>query len=165
MANIIIRKMQPEDWQEVAVIYEQGIASGKSTYPQDVPSYEEWDRAHHQHSRLVAEIDGKIAGWIALTPSFARAIYSGVAEISLYVHQDYQRQGVGRRLVQAMEEESVRNGIWTLEALIFEDNLPSLNLFQSCGFNLLGIRQKLGYDKKLNKWRNVAFLEKRSNNI
>ena len=165
MANITIRKMQPEDWQEVAVIYEQGIVSGKATYPQDVPSYEVWDEAHHQHSRLVAEIDGNIAGWIALTPSFARSIYSGVAEISLYVHQDYQRQGVGRTLVQALEEESVRNGIWTLEALIFDDNTPSLQLFQKCGFDLLGIRQKLGYDKKLEKWRNVAFLEKRTTAI
>lgn len=162
MADIVIRKMQPEDWREVAVIYEQGIVSGKSTYPQEVPSYETWDKAHHEHSRLVAEKEGVVVGWTALTPSFARSIYAGVAEVSLYVHKDYQRQGIGRLLVKALEEESVKNGIWTLEALIFEDNFPSLQLFQNCGFTLLGIRQKLGYDKKLEQWRNVAFLEKRS---
>lgn len=40
----------------------------------------------------------------------------------------------------------------TLEALIFDDNLPSLALFQKCGYVELGVRQKLGYDTALQRW-------------
>ena len=63
---------------------------------------------------------------------------------------------------EAAAEESERNGIWTLEALIFDDNLPSLELFRKCGYTDLGVRPKLGYDEVLKKWRNVAMLERRS---
>mgnify|MGYP002508293022 CR=1 FL=1 len=79
-----------------------------------------------------------------------------MAEVSIYVHEDYQHQGVGQLLLEALAKESERNGIWTLEALIFDDNLPSLALFQKCGYVELGVRQKLGYDTVLQRWRNGA---------
>lgn len=161
--SMIIRPMTEQDWPQVAAIYEQGIVSHKATFAQQAPSYETWDADHHKHTRLVAETaNGIITGWVAIAPSFARAVYSGVAEISIYIHDDFQHQGVGRMLLEAAAEESERNGIWTLEALIFDDNLPSLELFRKCGYTDLGVRPKLGYDEVLKKWRNVAMLERRS---
>ena len=161
---ISIREMTEADWPQVAAIYEQGIASHKATFAQQAPSYETWDAEHLKHTRLVAETaDGIIAGWVAIAPSFAREVYNGVAEVSIYIHDDYQHQGVGRKLLEATAAESERNGIWTLEALIFDDNLPSLELFRKCGYTELGVRPKLGYDIVLQKWRNVAMLERRSN--
>jgi phosphinothricin acetyltransferase len=155
--------MTEADWPQVAAIYEQGIAHHKATFAQEAPSYEVWDAEHHKHTRLVAETpEGILAGWVAIAPSFAREVYNGVAEISIYIHDDYQHQGVGRMLLKAAAEESERNGIWTLEALIFDDNLPSLELFRKCGYTDLGVRPKLGYDEVLKKWRNVAMLERRS---
>jgi phosphinothricin acetyltransferase len=163
MPAVTVRTMTEEDWPQVAAIYEQGIAHHKATFAQEAPSYEVWDAEHHKHTRLVAETpEGILAGWVAIAPSFAREVYNGVAEISIYIHDDYQHQGVGRMLLKAAAEESERNGIWTLEALIFDDNLPSLELFRKCGYTDLGVRPKLGYDEVLKKWRNVAMLERRS---
>ena len=163
MQAVTVRAMTEEDWPQVAAIYEQGIAHHKATFAQEAPSYEVWDAEHHKHTRLVAETpEGILAGWVAIAPSFAREVYNGVAEISIYIHDDYQHQGVGRMLLKAAAEESERNGIWTLEALIFDDNLPSLELFRKCGYTDLGVRPKLGYDEVLKKWRNVAMLERRS---
>ena len=102
---------------------------------------------------------------MAVAPSFARAVYNGVAEISIYIHDDYQHQGVGTMLLEAAAEESEKNGIWTLEALIFADNEPSLKLFRKCGYVDLGVRKRLGYDTVLKTWRDVAMLERRSPNI
>lgn len=162
-AGITIRTMTEVDWPAVAAIYEQGIASHKATFAQQVPAYATWDAEHHKHTRLVAQTaDGQVVGWAALAPSFARAVYSGVAEISIYIHDDYQHQGIGSKLLEAAAAESERNGIWTLEALIFDDNLPSLQLFRKCGYTELGVRTKLGYDTVLQRWRNVAMLERRS---
>ncbi len=161
--DIIIRAMTEADWPAVAAIYEQGTASHKATFAQEAPTYAAWDAEHHKHTRLVAQtIDGVIAGWVAIAPSFARQVYSGVAEISIYIHSQYQHQGVGRQLLAAAAAESERNGIWTLEALIFDDNLASLELFRKCGYTQLGVRPKLGYDTALGCWRNVAMLERRS---
>lgn len=163
MQSITVRAMTEADWPQVAAIYEQGIAYHKATFAREAPSYAVWDAEHHKHTRLVAETtEGVIAGWVAIAPSFAREVYNGVAEISIYIHNDYQHQGVGRMLLKAAAEESERNGIWTLEALIFDDNLPSLELFRKCGYTDLGVRPKLGYDEVLKKWRNVAMLERRS---
>ena len=163
MQAVTVRVMTEADWPQVAAIYEQGIAHHKATFAQEAPSYEVWDAEHHKHTRLVAETpEGILAGWVAIAPSFAREVYNGVAEISIYIHDDYQHQGVGRMLLKAAAEESERNGIWTLEALIFDDNLPSLELFRKCGYTDLGVRPKLGYDEVLKKWRNVAMLERRS---
>ena len=163
MPAVTVRAMTEADWPQVAAIYEQGIAHHKATFAQEAPSYEVWDAEHHKHTRLVAETpEGILAGWVAIAPSFAREVYNGVAEISIYIHDAYQHQGVGRMLLKAAAEESERNGIWTLEALIFDDNLPSLELFRKCGYTDLGVRPKLGYDDVLKKWRNVAMLERRS---
>lgn len=164
-AAITIRPMKASDWPQVAKIYEQGILSRKATYAQEVPTYAVWDAEHHPHTRFVAETaEGNIAGWVAIAPSFARAVYSGVAEISIYIHNDYQKQGIGTMLLEAASLESENNGIWTLEALIFADNIPSLNLFHKCGYVDLGVRERLGYDTVLEKWRDVAMLERRSTN-
>ena len=158
-----VRHMTEHDWPQVVAIYEQGIVSHKATFAQKAPEYTVWDAEHHPHTRLVAETsDGVIAGWVAIAPSFARAVYNGVAEISIYIHDDYQHQGVGTMLLEAAAEESEKNGIWTLEALIFADNEPSLKLFRKCGYVDLGVRKRLGYDTVLKTWRDVAMLERRS---
>ena len=164
--TMYVRQMTAADWPQVAAIYEQGIVSHKATFAQKAPEYAVWDAEHHPHTRLVAETsDGIIAGGVAVAPSFARAVYNGVAEISIYIHDDYQHQGVGTMLLEAAAEESEKNGIWTLEALIFADNEPSLKLFRKCGYVDLGVRKRLGYDTVLEKWRDVAMLERRSPNI
>lgn len=162
MHNVVIRAMTAADWPQVADIYAQAIAGHRATFAQEVPAYASWDSEHHCHTRLVAGIDDLVAGWVALAPSFARAVYRGVAEISIYIDNGHHRQGLGRRLLEAAAEESERHGIWTLEALIFDDNQPSLSLFQGCGYQALGVREKLGYDTALCCWRNVVLLERRS---
>lgn len=160
---ITVRAMTEADWPAVAAIYEQGVASHKATFAQQAPSYEAWDQEHHKHTRLIAQTtDAQVVGWAAIAPSFARDVYCGVAEISLYIHNNFQHQGIGRLLLEAVAAESERNGIWTLEALIFDDNLPSLELFRKCGYTELGVRSKLGYDSALKCWRNVVLLERRS---
>lgn len=160
-----IRQMTEADWPQVAAIYEQGIVSHKATFAQKAPEYAVWDADHHKHTRLVAETnDGVITGWVAIAPSFARAVYNGVAEISIYIHDAYQHQGVGTMLLEAAASESEKHGIWTLEALIFADNEPSLKLFRKCGYVDLGVRKRLGYDTVLETWRDVAMLERRSPN-
>lgn len=161
-----IRAMTEADWPQVAAIYEQGIASHKATFAQKAPDYAVWNAEHHAHTRLVAETeDGIVTGWVAIAPSFVREVYRGVAEISIYIHDDYQHQGMGTLLLEAAHVESEKNGIWTLEALIFADNEPSLKLFRKCGYTDLGVRKRLGYDTVLETWRDVAMLERRSPNM
>ena len=142
LTRLELRDLQPLDWPEGARIYE-----------------EQWDAAHSA-IRLVAELDGKTAGWAALTPSSDRGCYRGVAENSVYVASWAQGQGVGRGLLEALIARSEAEGIWTLEAGIFPENKASVRLHLGCGFRLVGVRERLG---ELNgEWRDVLLLERRS---
>jgi len=153
------RNLRSLDWPEVARIYEDGIRTGNATFETGVPSWESWDAAHSEH-RLVAELDGRIAGWAALVPYSARCCYRGVAEDSVYVASWAQGKGVGRALLEKLIALSEEAGIWTLQAGIFPENKASLRLHLGCGFRLVGVRERIG---ELNGvWRDVLLLERRS---
>jgi phosphinothricin acetyltransferase len=109
---------------------------------------------------LVALSDQAIAGWAALSAVSARQVYSGLAEVSVYVAARWRGQGAGRRLLERLIIESEQNAIWTLQAGIFPENESSLTLHQHCGFRKVGIRRRIG---QLNGvWRDTILLERRS---
>jgi L-amino acid N-acyltransferase YncA len=161
--SLFIDEMHAEDWQQVRSIYLEGIATGDATFETDAPQWERWDQTHLQFARLVVRDGEMISGWAALSPVSSRAVYAGVAEVSLYVSAGQRGKGIGRLLLTHLIEESEKNGIWTLQAGIFPENMASFVLHQKFGFREVGRRQKLG---KLNgRWRDVMMLERRSQNV
>lgn len=159
LVRMEIRDLRPGDWPEVAAIYEDGIRTGNATFELAVPSWEAWDAAHSAH-RLVATLDGRLAGWAALSPVSERCCYSGVAENSVYVAAWARGRGVGRELLEELVRRSEAAGIWTLQAGIFPENQASLRLHLVCGFRIVGVRERLG--ELDGRWRDVLLLERRS---
>jgi phosphinothricin acetyltransferase len=153
--------MESPDWPEVSAIYEEGIATGYATFETSSPNWETWNAKHLQVGRLVARRDGRVLGWVALSPVSSRCVYSGVAEVSIYVAAGSRGQGVGKLLLRAAVAASEEAGIWTLQAGIFPENLGSIALHKSCGFREIGVRMRLG--QLAGVWRNVLLLERRSN--
>lgn len=156
-----IREMTVEDWEQVRTIYVQGIRTGNSTFETDAPSWENWDLGHVGNCRLVACLEDKVVGWAALSPVSGRCVYSGVAEVSVYVSEDYSGKGIGQNLLSYLVRCSERNGFWTLQAGIFPENIASLSLHKKCGFREIGKRERLGRMKN-GHWRDVVLLERRS---
>jgi phosphinothricin acetyltransferase len=158
-----IDQMKADDWPQVRAIYLEGIATGNATFEADAPSWEKWDAAHLRNVRLVARDKENVLGWAALSPVSSRCVYGGVAEVSVYVRETGRGQGVGRALLEAVVEESERNGIWTLQAGVFPENTASVNLHLRCGFRAVGKRERIG---KLNGiWRDTLLLERRSKKV
>ncbi len=115
--------------------------------------------------RLVARAGGTVLGWVVLSPVSNRCVYSGVAEISLYVSARCRGQGVGSALLVANIDASEREGIWTLQGLIFPQNTGSLALVKKHGFREVGCRERLGrmtYGPFAGKWCDVILVERRS---
>jgi L-amino acid N-acyltransferase YncA len=152
--------MQPADWAAVRAIYAEGIATGNATFETELPDWEQWDRAHRSDCRLIARTQDRVGGWAALSPVSARRVYAGVAEVSVYVAAAARGRGVGSALLQALIEESERQGVWTLQAGIFPENLASIALHKLCGFREVGIRRRIG--KLGGAWRDVLLLERLS---
>jgi L-amino acid N-acyltransferase YncA len=158
--DVDIRDLRPGDWPEVARIYAEGIATRNATFETELPGWEDWDRAHLREHRLVAETDGELVGWIALTPVSGRCCYAGVAEISAYVAETARGHGVGTTLLERVIESTERAGIWTLETGVFPENETSLALLERFGFREVGVRERIGQLDGV--WRDVVFLERRS---
>ena len=155
--------VQPQQWPQVAAIYQEGIATGQATFEMAVPAFEHWDRNHLGIARFVAGQGGIIVGWAALSLVSQRQVYAGVAEVSVYVAAASRGSGVGRQLLEALIDESERNGIWTLQAGIFPENAASIALHLACGFREVGRRERIG--KMNGQWRDTLLFERRSSRI
>lgn len=157
---IVIRELQAADWPAVRAIYAEGIATGHATFESAPPEWAEWDAAHRSDCRFVAEENGLVCGWAALTPVSGCCIYAGVAEISVYVAEACRGKKIGARLLEKLVAASEQGGLWTLQAGIFPENTASLRIHEQAGFRLVGRRERIG--KMHGIWRDTLLLERRS---
>ena len=129
------------------------------------PTWEEWSKGKIEACRLVARFEDSVVAWAALSPVSGRAVYRGVAEVSIYVAEAGRGKGIGSMLLDTLIHSSEVSGFWTLQAGIFPENTASLQLHLKHGFRLVGIREKIGYmsyGPYQGQWRDVTFLERRS---
>jgi L-amino acid N-acyltransferase YncA len=155
-----IQPMTMADWPQVVAIYKQGMDTGLGTFETEAPSWDQWNAARSPHSRLVARENDAIVGWAALSPVSPRVCYAGVAEVGIYVAETARGRGVGRALLEALIASSEAQGIWTLQGVTFTDNAASIAVQLSCGFRMVGRRERIG--KRNGVWRDTVILERRS---
>ena len=153
--------MTSRDWPAIAEIYRQGIESGDATFETEVPDWESWVAARSPECRIVAEVDGEVAGYAGLSPVSERPVYGGVREVMIYLGEFARGRGVGTRLLCSLVEETEKLGIWTLQAGIFPENAASIRVFEKCGFRVLGTHERLGRFHD-GRWRDVVLMERRS---
>ena len=155
--------MKSGDYPSVARIFTQGIETGNATYDTAAAVWEDWDAKHLPHSRWVVKSvgDDSVLGWAALSSVSSRVVFSGVAELSIYVDTDYLGKGMGNVLMDAVIASSEENGIWMLQSGIFPENQASIGMHEKFGFRLVGRRERIG--KMANGiWRDIVLLERRS---
>ncbi|MCS6813336.1 MAG: GNAT family N-acetyltransferase [Cyanobacteria bacterium] len=151
---MLIRDAAESDLPAIVAIYNTTIPSRMVTgdlEPVTVDSRRDWFHAHQpdRYPLWVAEADGIITGWLGFQAFYGRCAYRSTAELSLYVHPEFRRQGVGRFLVETAIGKSPYLGITTLVGFIFGHNLPSLKLFERLGF------QQWGYLPRVAKFDDI----------
>jgi L-amino acid N-acyltransferase YncA len=157
---MLVRALSAGDWPEVRRIYADGIATGNATFETEVPPQsaleDKWLTGH----RWVAELDGRVAGWAAISPVSTRRCYAGVGETSIYVAIGFQGRGVGKALLRRQVDAADADGLWTLQTSIFPENTASLALHHGAGFRTVGIRERIAILD--GRWRDTVLLERRS---
>jgi L-amino acid N-acyltransferase YncA len=157
-----VEPLTARDWPAVARIYAAGISGGNATFEHSVPPWEEWFAARLPEPCLVArDASGDVIGWAALSPVSAREVYRGLGAVSVYVDPDFAEGGIGTMLLSELIAASERAGLWTLEAGIFPENAASVALHERCGFQLVGVRRRVGQMQD-GRWRDVLLYERRS---
>lgn len=159
-ASFHIRPLLASDYAICAQIYADGMATGYATFETEVPSWEVWHKKYISSCRLVIVSEGKVCGWAGLTPFSQRAVYKGVAEISIYIVTQARGKGFGTALLSELIRCSENQGIYSLLAKIFPENSASIQMHKNLGFTEVGTLKRIA--KRDGLWHDNMLLQRRS---
>ena len=159
---LIIRKASFDDLNDITDIYNESILKTVATFDTEKKSIEQqkiWFKDHgSKNPILVAEENGIVLGWAALSKYSTRCAYSDSAEISLYVKEIYQNKGIGKKLLKKIIEAGEKVGLHVVIARITEGNEKSIYLHKSVGFEHVGVMKEVGI--KFGKRLDVYLMQK-----
>jgi phosphinothricin acetyltransferase len=159
---LTIRRATTDDLGAITEIYNEAILQTTATFDTDQKAIKEqatWFTRHDaKHPILVAELDGFVVGWASLSNWSDRKAYAGTAEASLYVEEEHQGRGIGKKLLQALIQEGQKVGLHTVIARITEGNVVSISLFEHEGFQNIGVMKEVG--QKFGRLLDVYMMQK-----
>jgi L-amino acid N-acyltransferase YncA/DNA-binding transcriptional ArsR family regulator len=159
-SDVTTRPVSDEDMAAVLSIYEEGLATRNATFETRLPTAKQLRGRWLPGMAWVAELDGEVVGWTAVTPVSARECYAGVGETSVYVTESARGRGVGKALLFTQVMEADKAGLWTLQTSIFPENRASLALHHSAGYRTLAVRTRIAQLDGI--WRDTVLLERRN---
>jgi L-amino acid N-acyltransferase YncA/DNA-binding transcriptional ArsR family regulator len=159
-ADVSTRPVEDADLPRVLAIHEEGLATRNATFETEAPTAKQMRARWLPGLAWVAELDGEVVGWTAVSPVSDRACYSGVGETSVYVAEGARGRGVGKALLFTQVNEADAAGMWTLQTSVFPENRASLALHHSAGYRTLAVRTRIG--QLDGEWRDTVLLERRS---
>ncbi len=161
--QLLIRPPVEGDALVMREIFNEGVQDHLIPFEEQPRSVEEQAEkiraaaADAKHPMLVAELRGWVLGWIALAAADARPQLADVGEISVCVRRSFRNYGVGRQLMQAMQEEAARIGYRKLMGKVLATNVDSLRLCLACGWRDVG--RLVGHDASYGERRDIAIME------
>jgi len=147
--NLTVRDATQDDLPAIIALYNQSIASGRSTAdlePISVDSRRAWFATFDPQKRPIwvaqdsETQDGEtVVACIYLTSFYGgRAAYDKTAEVSLYIDQAWQNRGVGTFLMSRIIAHCPQLGVTTLLGMHFDHNEATSRLNQKFGFQIAG---------------------------
>lgn len=159
----LLRLATEADLQAINAIYNHYVLTSTATW-QTVPETEAarlaWFSRRNPalHPVVVAEVEGGLAAWGSLSPFGQRGAFARSVENSVYVHPEFQRRGLGRRLLQDQLERAGTAGHHTIMAAISADQGPSIALHLAHGFTPSGRLREAGW--KFGQWLDLVYLQR-----
>ncbi len=138
-----IRLAVQSDLPMLTDIYNQAIIRKTCTADTEVFTVDQrqpWFDAHQntQYPLYVCEEDGQVAGYLYFTAYRPRKAMIKTAEISYYLHQDFQGRGIGSAFMAFAIETAPSLGFHTLIAILLGINEASTGLLKKFGFEEWG---------------------------
>jgi len=157
---MLIRSVDPEgDAAACAAIYAPFVTGSAVSFEEVPPTAAELAERiagyTERYPWIVAEIDGEVVGFAYAAPHRPRAAYRWTVEVSVYVHQDRRRAGIGRALYGALLPLLRSQGLALAIAGITLPNDASVALHEAVGFTFVGSYPAIGF--KAGAWRDVGF--------
>lgn len=156
-----VRLATLDDLPVIRAIYNHYVRTSTCTFQVEQETEQErlqwFTQRSGDHPVTVAEVAGTVAGWASLSPWKSRCAYARTAEVSVYVHHDHHRQGVGRALLADLIERARVIGHRTLIGGTCTEQEASVALQQSLGFTQAGLLRQVG--NKFGRWLDVMYMQ------
>ncbi len=139
MSNPIIRKAAVEDLPKLTAIYNQAVEARQTadTLPLSISDRTSWFESHQQlnYPLFSVEKEGVVCGYSTLSQyRGGRHALRYTVEISYYLDNTYQRQGLGSLLLKHALETAKYLGFKHAFAILLDTNLPSIGLLEKFDF-------------------------------
>ena len=161
MGDIRIRHASPADAEAIRAIYNHEVEHETSTFdliPRSLEDQLAWQGAREgAFCVFVAELEGEVAGFGALSPYKERAAYRTSVEDSVYVRRDLAGRGIGRAILGHLLDTAADGGFHAVMARITTLSEASIALHSALGFEMVGVEREIG--RKFNRWLDVALMQ------
>lgn len=163
LSALRLRLATPADADAIAAIYNDAVWNTTATWalePVDAAERRRWLQAHppDRHPVVVAEQDGQVLGWGALSPHSQRGGWARTVECSVYVDPAARGAGIGSRLLDHLCHLGGQAGHEAALALISADNAASLRMCRREGFFPAGRLLRVGH--KFGRTLDLVLLER-----
>ena len=139
-----IRLAQFNDIEAMRTIYNQSVAAGFQTADIEPVSFEDREAWFNTHSPekypiFVAEDVNMVLGYLSISAyRVGRMALRYSAEVSYYIHNNYQRRGIASRLLEHALEICPALEIKTLFGILLDSNEASYKFLEKFGFERWG---------------------------
>jgi len=159
--NPVIRPVRKEDAPAIVEIYAPYVLQTPVSFEEVVPSGEEMisriERIAPFLPFLVCETNGKVVGYAYASDYRSRSAYRWIKELSVYIHPDFHRRGIGRALYSSVIRILRLQGVTSVLAGITVPNPESVGFHENFGFRKAGEFLANGF--KAGQWHNVGWWE------
>lgn len=171
--NITIRIAKIEDADKLLKIYSYYVTNTAISFEWNVPSLQDFSErianTLKKYPYIVAEINQnkqkKIIGYAYAGAFKTRTAYDWSVETSIYVDKDFRHCGVGKLLLERLEQLLQKQNFLNVNACIAfteKENEyltnDSYKFHQKMGYTLVGTFHKCGY--KFDEWFDMIWMEK-----
>lgn len=157
-----IRPVKMEDAASLCSIYNYYVNETVITFEEETVSIEDMasriKKITATHPWVVMEHDGEIVAYAYASPWRVRSAYRFSSELTVYVHKNNRKKGLGKNIYQSLIDTMEKRGSHCLYGVIALPNESSTALHESLGFVKCGHFHEVGF--KFDKWIDVGYWEK-----
>ena len=163
-AACVVRDATESDLAAIHAIYAHHVRHSVASFEETPPDVDELRARRdavlrHGLPYLVAEYDGRIAGYAYATPYRTRSAYRHTIEDSIYIDDAQRGRGIGRALLAALIA-GCETGPWREMIAVIADGGTggSTSLHRALGFEPAGLLKAVGF--KHGRWIDTALLQR-----
>ncbi len=149
MTKVTVRAFEMKDWQEIAKLFmapkcQWGTLQMPYQSRDDIKKKLENPPANMHRLVAVLPDTQRVVGMIGLHLNKNRRAHVG--EFGMFVHDDFQNQGIGTILLEAMLDLANNwLNLKRIELTVFADNLGAIRVYEKCGFVIEGTHKKYAF--------------------